>query len=143
MIVAEFDIPVYFIQEFKRKPNKTWIAGLNWYRNSHFAIQNSVKQHYHELIAKLLEPQIVPPICPLLSYKVSYIYYYKNLQSDMPNLLAFSSKVCNDIFQELGYVVNDNVQHLIEEHYYVGGRDSNNPRAHVVLETYERQDTLG
>jgi hypothetical protein len=53
----------------------------------------------------------------------------------MPNIVAFSSKVTNDALQELGYVIDDNVQHLQEEHYYVGGRDSSNPRVHVVLET--------
>jgi hypothetical protein len=53
----------------------------------------------------------------------------------MPNIVAFSSKVANDALQELGYVIDDNVQHLQEEHYYVGGRDSSNPRVHVVLET--------
>jgi hypothetical protein len=134
-VVVEFDIPVYFVQEFKRKENKTWLVGLSWYRNAHFAIQNSVKQHYHKLISDLLEPHEMSNLCPLMSYKVSYTYFYKTITTDMPNIVAFSSKVANDAFQELGYVINDNVQHLQEEHYYVGGRDSANPRVHVVLET--------
>lgn len=135
MIVAKFDIPVYFIQEFKRKPSKTHFVAMNWFRNAHFAIQNSVKQHYHELIAKLLEPQAMPDICPLMSYKVSYTYYYKSIISDLGNVCSLASKFTNDAFQELGYVVDDNVKHLQEEHFYVGGRDSSNPRINVVLET--------
>jgi len=138
MIIAEFDIPVYFVQEFKRKENKTWLVGLNWFRNAHFAVQNSVKQHYHKLISDLLEPHVICSSCPLMSYKVSYTYFYKNVNSDMPNVIAFSSKVANDAFQELGYVINDNVQHLQAEHFYVGGRDSTNPRVHVVLETFTK-----
>jgi hypothetical protein len=32
MIVTQFDIPVYFIQKFKTKKDKTYLVGLNWYR---------------------------------------------------------------------------------------------------------------
>lgn len=135
MIIAEFDLPVYFVQEFKRKPNKTWLTGLNWYLGAHFAVQNNVKQHYHKLITDLLEPHKLPQQCPLMSYKMSYTYYYKSIVSDMPNVTAFASKVTNDALQQLGYVIDDNVQHLAEEHHFVGGRDSSNPRIHVVLET--------
>jgi hypothetical protein len=135
MIIAEFDIPIYFIQEFKRKPAKTHFVGMNWYKAAHFSIQNTVKEHYHKLIATLLEPRSMPAQCPLLSYKMSYTYYYKNLKSDLGNVCALASKFSNDALQELGYVIDDNVQHLQEEHFYVGGRDSANPRIHVVLET--------
>lgn len=135
MTIAEFDLPVYFIQEFKRKPSKTHFVGMNWYRNAHFSMQSIIKEHYHKLIAKLLEPHEVPTQCPLLSYKMSYTYFYKNLQTDMPNVCSIASKFANDALQELGYVIDDNVQHLCEEHFYVGGRDSSNPRIHVVLET--------
>jgi hypothetical protein len=135
MVIVEFNIPVYFIQEFKRKQPKTHFVGMNWYRNAHFSVQSLLKSHYHNLIAKLLEPQPMPTQCPLLGYKMSYTYYYKNIQSDLGNVCALASKISNDALQELGYVVDDNVQHLQEEHYYVGGRDSSNPRVHVVLET--------
>lgn len=135
MIIAEFDLPVYFIQEFKRKPPKTHFVGMNWYRNAHFSMQTTIKDHYHKLIASLLEPLVLPAQCPLMSYKMSYTYFYKNVTSDMPNVCSIASKFANDALQELGYVIDDNVQHLCEEHHYVGGRDSSNPRIHVVLET--------
>lgn len=135
MIIAEFDLPVYFIQEFKRKAPKTHFVGMNWYLGAHFSMQNNVKQHYHKLITSLLEPLELPSQCPLMSYKMSYTYFYKSIVSDMPNATAFASKAANDALQSLGYVIDDNVQHLCEEHHYVGGRDSSNPRIHVVLET--------
>ena len=138
MIIAEFDLPVYFVQEFKRKASKTHFVGMNWYKSAHFAIQNSVKKHYHELITKLLEPQAMPDICPMMSYQMTYTYYYKNVNSDLANVCSLASKFANDALQELGYVVDDNVKHLQAEHFYVGGRDSTNPRIHVVLETFTR-----
>ena len=56
MVVAQFDLPVYFVQVFKRKAEKKHFVGMNWYLGAHFSMQNNVKQHYHKLIASLLEP---------------------------------------------------------------------------------------
>jgi len=32
MIIAEFNIPVYFVQKFKTKKDKIHFVGMNWYR---------------------------------------------------------------------------------------------------------------
>jgi len=32
MIIAEFDLPIYFEQKFKTKKSKTHFVGMNWYR---------------------------------------------------------------------------------------------------------------
>jgi hypothetical protein len=134
LIVTEFDIPAYFVQEFKTKKNKKWLTGMNWYRNSHFAIQNTVKAHYAELIKeKITDIELSEP---LLSYEVTYTYNYKNVNSDMPNVTALASKFCNDVFQEVGLVTNDNVQHLCAEHHYTGTRNTKDPHVHVVLQTF-------
>lgn len=130
----EFDLPVYFVQVFKKKENKTHLVGMNWYRNAHFSIQNQVKQHYHDLIKDLIGHQV--PLEPLMSYQVSYTYYYKNIVSDLSNVASLASKFANDSFQELGFVVDDNVQHLQKEIFIVGGRDTLNPRISVRLEKY-------
>ena len=132
MIIAEFDLPVYFIQEFKRKAPKTHFVGMNWFRNAHFAIQNSVKSHYHSLIKPLI--QDIVPSEPLLSYSVSYTYHYKNPNSDLSNVCSLASKFVNDAFQELGFVLDDNVKHLKSEHFYTGQRNLSNPHISVVLE---------
>ena len=135
-MTVEFDIPVYFVQVFKRKENKTWLCGMNWYRDSHFAVQNLVKQHYNELIKEILIDKV--PLEPLLSYELEYTYYYKNIKSDLGNVCALASKFVNDSLQELGFIIEDNVQYLQRETSVVGGRDSINQRIHVVLKTYKK-----
>lgn len=133
----EFEIPVYFVQEFKRKENKTWLCGMNWYRNAHFAVQNNVKAHYHELIKKLISDKV--PLEPLLSYQVEYTYHYKNVTSDLGNVCSLASKFVNDALQELGFVIDDNVQYLQREIFSVGKRDLGNPHISVVLKTYKKE----
>lgn len=135
-MVIEFDLPVYFIQVFKTKPSKTHFVGMNWYRSAHFSMQNKVKHHYHDLIKTLIADKA--PLEPLMSYQVSYTYYYKNIVSDLSNACSIASKFANDSFQQLGFVVDDNVQHLQSEHFYVGGRDTLNPRITVRLEKYTK-----
>ena len=129
--LIEFDLPVYFTREFKRKKAQTHLVGMNWYRDAHFAIQNLVKQHYHQLMRDMLSDKV--PSEPLNSYRVEYTYFYKSVVSDMPNVCSIMSKFANDSFQELGFVIDDNVQYLKHESFFVGGRDSANPRVHVAL----------
>jgi len=135
-MLIEFNMPVYFIQVFKQKKDKKHFVGMNWYRNAHFSIQNLVKTHYHQLVKNLIADKI--PLEPLLSYKVTYIYYYKNRLTDLSNVCSLTSKFVNDAFQELGFVIDDNVQYLKQETFIVGGLDSINPRVEVKLESYRK-----
>jgi hypothetical protein len=136
-MVIEFEVPVYFTQTFKKKSDKIHFVGMNFYRNAHFTIQNSVKKHYNNLVQELIGH--LAPEEPMLSYKVSYKYYYKNRSTDLSNVCSLISKFVNDSFQELGFVVDDNVQHLREETFSVGGLDTTNPRVVVRLENYTKR----
>lgn len=44
-----------------------------------------------------------------------------------------ASKWLMDTLQELRIVLNDNVKYLVEEHYYVAGKDVDNPRIEAIL----------
>ena len=47
-------LPIYFTQEFKTKDPKTFMVGMNFYRNAHHHLQNKVKVHYHSIVAEQL-----------------------------------------------------------------------------------------
>ena len=82
---------------------------------------------------ELLQPQL-KHISPMPEkYSVSYFYYYKSPVSDLPNVGPMASKWLMDTLQELRIVLNDNVKYLVEEHYYVAGKDTENPRIEAIL----------
>lgn len=129
-------VPVYYTQQFKTKPDKTFLVSLNWYRNATYFEQNKVKQHFSELISNMLTP-----FDKLEGqYSATYTYFYKNPTSDLPNVGPMVSKWVNDVLQELDIVSNDNVQFLTEEIYRVGGCDKLNPRVEVTLTPLHPQE---
>ena len=125
-----FEIPVYFTNTYKTKKDKTFLVSLNWYRNAYYHEQNSVKKYYTELLTPILET--LPTISG--TYEITYVYYYKNSTSDLPNVTPMCSKWINDVLQSLGKVPNDNVKYLIREIHEVGGKDVDNPRAEITIQ---------
>ena len=105
---------------------------LNWFRNSHYFNQNNAKKQMHELLV----PQLTNFRPVKLYYSVLYVYYYKNVVSDLPNAGALASKFFNDTLQTLKLVPNDNVKYLLAEHYLVGGQDKLNPRIEIHIKEY-------
>lgn len=130
-LIAQFELPVYFVQEFKTKKSKAWLCSMNWYRNAHWSLQDKVKVHYDDLVKKILNDALLPE--SLLSYEVRYTYFYKNINSDTPNVCSLMSKFVNDTLQDMGVIVNDNVQHLKEERFLTGSMSKSNPRCLVQL----------
>lgn len=123
-------IPVYYTQTYKTKKDKTFLVSLNWYRNAHYFIQNTVKKFYQELI----EDQLSTTNIELDKYSVKYEYFYKNGASDMSNVTPMCSKWINDTLQEMKIVKNDNVKHLVKETHVVADQDKDNPRCEVTIE---------
>ena len=122
-------LPIYYTQEFKTKKDKTFLVSLNWYRNAYYHEQNNVKKYYTELLTPILETLSAIPG----AYEITYVYYYKNSASDLPNVTPMCSKWVNDVLQSLGKVTNDNVQFLQREVHEVGGKDRDNPRVEITL----------
>lgn len=112
---------------------KTIFLSQSWYRNAHYFQQNQAKRDMNEII----KPQLVN-LNPISSiYSVTFVYYYKNSASDLPNAGAISSKFFNDVLQSSGIVSNDNVKYLVNENYLVGGEDKLNPRMEIYIKGYK------
>jgi len=127
--MIQFNLPVYYTETFKTKPDKTFLVSLNWYRNAHYHIQNKVKQYFSDLVKKELVGK-----SPLTTqYCITYIYHYKNKTSDLPNVTPMTSKWVNDVLQAEGLVSNDNVQYLTKEIHEVGTFDKLNPRVEITI----------
>ena len=121
-------IPVYL----NLTKTKSTFLSMGWYRNSHYFGQNKAKKMMHELLI----PQLTNFRPVSLYYSVLYVYYYKNVVSDLPNAGALASKFFNDSLQTLNLVPNDNVKYLLAEHYVVGGQDKLNPRIEIHIKEY-------
>lgn len=133
--MIKFTLLVYYVQKFKTKKDKVILMSLNWYRNSHYTISNEVKHYYHNLI----RDELKDCKASLLNekYKVEYIYYYKNKNSDMANVCSLIDKFTQDSLQELNIVSNDNVRYCQEVVFKVGGMDKLNPRVEISIEALD------
>jgi hypothetical protein len=119
-------LPIYWTQEFKRKPAKTVLLGMNWYRNAHYHSQHSVKQHYH----KLVEEQITM-FSTYNTFKLSFELFYKSSVCDGANIIALVEKFTLDALQENNIIANDNVKYHLGSTWAIAGQDKENPRCIV------------
>ena len=125
-------LPVYYTHKVKGK-DKTILVGLNVYERMHHHPLDKMKKHYYALIAKNLNKILIRG-----KIKTEYTYYYKNKQSDAPNVVACIDKMFMDALQLNGVIKEDNVQNYIGSTWVVGGADKLNPRIEVkVVEIIE------
>ncbi len=127
----QLTLPVYYTQVFKTKPAKTFLVGMNWYRNAHHFIKNEVKTWFTDDILRQLRELNATPI--LGPYEIAIVYHYKSKVSDLGNVCGLASKHVNDAFEKYGLIENDNVKFCKKEAYYVGEYDKENPRAEVFV----------
>lgn len=122
-------LPIYYTQEFKTKPSKTFLVGMNWYRNAFHFVQNKVKTHYNELIYKQVGVYKSIPN----QYRLEIHLYYKNASCDGSNIFSMMEKFTLDALQELSVVTQDNVKYHDGTSTYVKGQDKDNPRVEIFL----------
>ena len=125
-------LPVYYTYIEKNK-KKTILVGMNKYERMHHQPRNKMKQYYYSLIKRnLVKIQLKGKV------KTEYVYYYKNSQSDAPNVVAVIDKLFMDALQINGVIKDDNVTNYIGSTWSVGGQDKLNPRIEVrVIEQIE------
>ena len=121
-------VPIYYKQEFKTKPAKTILVGLNFYRNAHYMLLNKIKHFYHNIVKE----QLWTSEKKLDSYQVEYRIYLKNTLSDWPNVRSVIEKFVLDWLVEHWHLKDDSVKNLIWDNsiYLI---DKENPRAEIII----------
>ena len=122
-------LPIYYAQEFKTKPNKTSLVGMNLYRNAHYFLQNNMKKHFQDLVIEQL-PSVVEVI---QQFTVTYKLYYKSPVCDASNIIALIEKFYLDAIKEHGLIIDDNVNYHISSSWQVIAQDKTNPRIEVTI----------
>lgn len=121
-------LPIYYTQHYKTKPSKTFMVGMNWFRNAHHHEQNAVKKYYHDLVAA--GPLPSPTTSP---FRLEIVVYYRNPASDGSNIASMFEKFILDSLQTLKIIPQDNVKHHYGTIWSVGGQDTANPRVEITL----------
>ncbi|MFZ2523628.1 MAG: hypothetical protein WAW92_04555 [Minisyncoccia bacterium] len=120
-------VPIYYIQKFKTKKDKTLLIGMNTYRNLHYRLSNTIKQHYKEEIQKILPDQTLQTPC-----KAKFAVYLRRNNTDGGNVRSCIEKFVLDAFIASKVIPDDKVKYLIGDssEYFI---DENNPRCEVTL----------
>ncbi len=122
-------LPIYYTQEFKTKPNKTSLVGINLYRNAHHFLQNNMKKHFQDLVIEQL-----PPVVEVIQqFTVTYKLYYKSPVCDASNIVALIEKFYLDAIKQHGLIIDDNVNYHISSSWQVIAQDKTNPRIEVTI----------
>ena len=122
-------LPIYYTQEFKTKPNKTSLVGMNLYRNAHHFLQNNMKKHFQDLVIEQL-----PPVVEVVQqFTVTYKLYYKSPVCDASNIVALIEKFYLDAIKEHSLIIDDNVNYHISSSWQVIAQDKTNPRIEVTI----------
>ena len=122
-------LPIYYIQEFKTKANKTHLVGMNLYRNAHHFLQNAMKKHFQELVLEQL-PSVEQQ---LKQFTVNYKVYYKSPVCDGSNIVALIEKFYLDAIKTHGLISDDNVNYHLGSTWSVAGQDKENPRIEIAI----------
>lgn len=121
-------LPIYYTKTYKTKPDKTFMVGMNWFRNAVHFEQNEVKKHYHDLVTSSVLP--TPTTEP---FRLEIVVYYRNPASDGSNITSMFEKFILDSLQTLNVIPQDNVKYHYGTIWSVGGQDTVNPRVEIIL----------
>lgn len=125
-----FSLPIYYTVERKTKKSSTHLVGDNWYRNLHYHTKNSVKQHYHSLVAGLVS---TIPSSPYETFTLHMVLFYKNPSTDPSNVFHCMEKFALDGLADINVIAGDTVLHHLSTTTAIGGRDKENPRVEITI----------
>lgn len=119
-------LPIYYSLDFKTKPSKVFLVGLNWYRNAHYLLNNKVKHKYHELTKQLIGNNKFDKI--RLHYKV----FAKRNGTDGHNIRSIIEKYFLDGLVSCGAIEDDSIQFVLGDssEYFI---DPDNPRIEITI----------
>ena len=128
--MIKLTFPIYYTQEFKKKKDKTFLVGLNWYRNVNHHTSNEVKKPYHDLVAEQLGDNKFDKVL------ITYHIFAKRNGTDGHNIRAVMEKFICDGLVVCGALKDDSINYLLgdESVYRI---DSEDPRIEVFIEEYK------
>ena len=113
----------------KQTKTKNFSLNLNVYRNTHYQTLNNVKVNFQKQVAPLLVQ--LPKLSQIsLSYE---LYPQSNRLCDIANVCSVVDKFFSDTLVNLGYIPDDNYQHVLGVQYLFGSVDPKNPRVEVTI----------
>lgn len=113
--------------------DKPFYLNLNVYRNAHYHTLNKAKTMFEQQVTPLLK--ILPK---LINVELTYTLFTKTKQlSDVSNVCSIVDKFFCDSLVNLGYLPDDNYNHLSKVVYCFGGVDKDNPRVEVSINPIE------
>lgn len=134
MLALNFELPIYWTQTYKTKPDKTSLVGMNFYRNAHYHAKNQLKKD----LEQHLKDSFNGPYDKIIGqYVVHYTLYYKNPSCDASNIIALSEKIFLDFIQDIDIVEQDSVKYHISSSWEVAKQDKINPRVEITLKPKE------
>lgn len=119
-------LPIHYTQTFRTKKSKTFLVGLNWYRNAHYLVSNKVKHDYHDMVNQQVAG------CTFKKIRLHYDVYAARKGTDGHNIRAVIEKFFMDGMVEGGHIVDDDISHLVGDSsdYYI---DKDNPRIEITI----------
>ena len=124
-------LPIYYTEQFKTKPDKISLVGMNLYRNAHYHLQNKLKQHYNQLVTDQIQDKQ-----SFDKFTVEYQLFYKSPVCDASNVIALIEKFTLDALKLNGVITDDNVQYHQGSSYSVSIQDKANPRVEITIKEY-------
>ena len=121
-------LPIYYTEQFKTKPDKTSLVGINLYRNAHYHLQNKLKQHYHQLVHE----QIIESTS-FNQFTIEYKLFYKSPVCDASNIIAIIEKFTLDALKLGGVIPDDNVNYHKSSSWVAQQQDRDNPRVEITI----------
>lgn len=120
-------LPIHYTQTFRTKKDKTFLVGMNWYRNAHFLVTNKVKSDYHNMVAKQLKSLTFKKI------RLEYRVYVSRKNTDGHNIRSVIEKFFLDGLVECGAIKDDSIDYVVGDTslYFL---DKENPRIEILIE---------
>ena len=117
-------VPIYY----KQSKKKTVLMGLNWYRNTHYVVNNNAKKFILEIVKDFIEGEPMPDGLIHVHYKI----YLKRKGSDGGNVRSVVEKYVLDAVKSAGYIKDDVADIIVSdssEYFY----DKKYPRAEITF----------
>jgi len=109
-----FTVPIYYKQFFKTKPYKTFLVGMNWYRNAHYFLTNKVKAKYHDLVREAVGDMKFTKV------RMTYKIFIERKGTDGHNIRSVIEKFVLDGLVECGALPNDDVSVVVGDNSEYG-----------------------